>query len=86
VLKDIDSETTAGYVTIKGRACNEGGEPAKFVKIGFDYLNKSGQVVDSGFTYASSSDGIQPGACKEFSTMQRNSDDWARYNVRIIGD
>lgn len=85
-IKDIDSKTSSGYVTITGRACNEGSEPATFVKIGADFLNKQGQVVDSDFTYASSSDAIQPGACKEFSIMQRNSDDWNEYRVRVMGD
>ncbi|HVG24720.1 MAG TPA: hypothetical protein VND45_11240 [Thermoanaerobaculia bacterium] len=85
-LKDVDSETSSGYVTIRGRACNGGTEPAKFVKIGCDYLSASGQVVNSDFTYASSSDGIQPGACKEFTLMERNSRDWKRYRTYVMTD
>jgi len=85
-IKDLDSESRSGYVTIRGRACNDGSEPAPFVKIGFEFLNSAGQVVDSSFTYASSTDAIQPGACKEFSTMQRNSDDWSRYRAQVVND
>lgn len=83
-IKDLDSETSSGYVTIRGKACNEGPEAASFLKIGFEYLNKLGQVVDSDFTYASSTDAIQPGACKEFSTMKRNSNDWEKYRARVL--
>lgn len=85
-IKDLDSETRAGFVTIRGRACNEGAQPAAFVKIGCDYLNKAGSVVNSDFTYASSSDPIQPGACKEFTLMERNSDDWERYRTYVMTD
>jgi hypothetical protein len=85
-IKDLDSETSAGYVTIRGRACNEGSEPATFVKIGCEYLGNDGQVVHSDFTYASSSDAIQPGACKEFTLMQRHSDAWARYRAYVMND
>ncbi len=59
-IKDLESESSSGYVTIRGKACNEGTEPAAFVKIGFEYLDASGKVVDSDFTYASSSEPIQP--------------------------
>lgn len=85
-IKDVDSEASSGFVTIRGRACNESSEPAAFVKIGCDYLNKGGQVVNSDFTYASSSDGIRPGACKEFTLMERNGDDWERYRVYVMND
>lgn len=85
-IKDVDSETRSGYVTIRGRACNDGSEPASFVKIGCDYLNEAGQVVNSDFTYASSSDGIQPGACKEFTLMERNNDDWERFRTYVMND
>jgi hypothetical protein len=85
-IKDVDSERSSGYVTIRGRACNEGDEPATFVKIGCDYLNEGGQVVNSDFTYASSADGIQPGACKEFTLMERNSDDWRRFQTYVKND
>ncbi len=85
-IKNLESETSSGYVTIRGKACNEGAEPATFVKIGFEYLNASGNVVDSDFAYASSSEPIQPGACKEFMTMQRNSDDWVTYRARVAPD
>ena len=85
-ITNLESESRAGYVTIHGRACNEGTEPATFVKIGCDYLNKSGQTVDSSFTYASSSDPIRPGACKEFSLMERNSKDWTRYSVHVMNE
>jgi hypothetical protein len=83
-IKDVDSEVSSGYVTIRGRACNEGSDPATFVKIGCDYLNKAGEIVNSDFTYASSSDGIQPGACKEFTLMERNSDDWIRFRAYVM--
>lgn len=85
-IKSLDSKTSSGYVTITGRACNEGSEPAQFVKVQAEFLDKSGKVVDSDFTYASSSDAIQPGACKEFQIMQRNSDDWERYRVHVVAE
>jgi hypothetical protein len=85
-IKDLESESRSGYVTIRGRACNEGTERATFVKIGCDYLDGSGRVVNSDFTYASSSDGIQPGACKEFTLMERNSEDWERYRAYVLND
>jgi hypothetical protein len=85
-IKDLDSETSAGFVTIRGRACNEGTQPATFVKIGCEYLNGKGQVVNSDFTYASSSDAIQPGACKQFTLMERNSNDWESYRVHVASD
>lgn len=85
-IKDVDSESSSGFVTIRGRACNEGSEPARFVKIGCDYLDKSDRIVNSDFTYASSSDGIQPGACKEFTLMERNSDDWQRFRTYVMTD
>jgi hypothetical protein len=85
-IKDVDSETSGGFVTIRGRACNDGSEPATFVKIGCDYLNSEGQVVNSDFTYASSSSGIQPGACKEFTLMERNSNDWKQYRTYVMTD
>lgn len=85
-ISDLESETSAGFVTIRGRACNEGSQPATFVKIGCDYLNKGGVVVNSDFTYASSSDAIQPGACKEFTLMERNSDKWERYRTYVMAD
>lgn len=85
-ITNVDSETRSGYVTIRGRACNDGTEAAPFVKIGADYFNKEEQVVNSDFTYASSSEGIQPGACKEFTLMERNSDDWERYRTYVMNE
>jgi hypothetical protein len=83
-IRDVDSQSSSGFVTIRGRACNEGSEAADFVKIGCDYLDNNGRVVNSDFTFVSSSDGIQPGACKEFTLMERNSDAWVRYRTYVI--
>jgi Na+-transporting methylmalonyl-CoA/oxaloacetate decarboxylase gamma subunit len=84
-IKDLDASRTSGYATITGRACNNGSTKVDFVKIQAEFLDESGKVIDTDFTYAASSDGIEPGTCKGFSIMQKSAG-WERYRVHVMSE
>lgn len=71
------------YIYVSGAVKNNTQNPVYFVKIQVDYLDNSGNVVDSDWTYSNSTDGLQPNAQKYFDVMTRRYGDYTKFKVSI---
>jgi|GEM_PF-4525254 len=83
-IKDAEGEIDGDWFKVTGRVCNGGSVPVDFVKVQADFLDRSGNVVDTDWTYAISSAQLAPGACRSFQLMQRTGRKAAKYRVHVV--
>jgi Na+-transporting methylmalonyl-CoA/oxaloacetate decarboxylase gamma subunit len=82
-IKDAEGEIDGEWFKVRGRVCNGGSVPVNYIKVQADFLDRSGNVVDTDWTYAISSEQLAPGACKSFEIMQRTGRKARKYRVYV---
>lgn len=85
-IKDPEGELDGDWFKVRGRICNGGSVPVDYVKVQADYLDSSGNVIDTNWTYAISSAPLTPGACKSFEIMQQVGRKAKKYRVYVLED
>ena len=83
-IKDPEGELDGDWFKVRGRVCNGGSVPVDFVKVQADFLDRSGKVIDTNWTYAVSSAQLAPGACKSFQIMQQVGREAKKYRVYVL--
>jgi len=83
-IKDQEGELDGDWFKVTGRVCNGGSMPVSYVKVQADFLDRSGSVVDTNWTYAVSSEALSSGSCKSFEIMQRAGSKAKRYRVYVL--
>lgn len=83
-IRDLEGEKDGEWIKVRGRLYNGGTTPVSFVKVQAEFLDESGAVIDKDWTYAVSSDQLNPGESKSFNMMQKAGEKASRYNVSVI--
>jgi hypothetical protein len=86
MLEDVTGKKEHGFFTVTGRVKNTGNEPASFVKVNIEYLDKNDKVLDSDSTYAVGADTIAPGNSKVFTIMSGEVRGVIKYRCFIYKD
>lgn len=83
-FEDVKDTTQYGYTTLAGRVRNNSKVTFEWVKVGVDWRDKTGQTVDSGYTYLVAGEALQPGAAKAFQIMNSEDKRAMKYRLKII--
>lgn len=85
-MKIVDNKwyRDGNYVYVKGRVKNTSAVPVSFVRVQAEFLNKSGEVVDSDWTYGVGAEILAPGDAKSFEIVREYSSDFARCRVWVL--
>ena len=72
MVKDVylsKGSSHSNYYTASGAVYNYGSITAKYVKVKVKFLNSYGKIVDTDWTYAVGTEGIEPGETVKWSCM-----------------
>ena len=83
-IQDLHGERDGEWIKITGRVHNGGGAAVTFVKVQAEFLDKRDNVIDTDWTYAVSSEPLQPGQSKSFDIMQRAGTKASDYRVHVV--
>lgn len=72
-IEGLTQEQKRNYYYVTGKIVNNGTEPVTFVKIGVDYLDSEGSVIETDNTYAVGSQSLTSGSSKPFTIMTKLS-------------
>lgn len=82
-FEDLKAETKYSYTTLTGRVRNNSDFTFKWVKVGADWSDSNGRIVNSDYTYLVAGEELPPGAAKAFQIMSRQDSQATRYRMRI---
>jgi hypothetical protein len=68
-FEDVKGERDGNYFIVTGKVRNKGEKAVSYVKVAAENLDKSGNVVDSNWTFAVASENLAPGDAKSFRIM-----------------
>ena len=85
-IDDLEGEKDGEWMKIRGRVHNAGTSAVTYVKIEAQFLDARGNVVDTDWTYAVTSEPLQPGESRSFDIMQRTGRKASRYRVSVMTD
>lgn len=68
-ISDIRVSSSSSYVSANGTVTNHGSRTYTFIKVKGSFKNRSGEVVDTDWTYACGSEGLSPGETTSFQMM-----------------
>ena len=80
-IGELEGKTRGDWYTITGTVTNTGDRRVRFVKVECDLEHRSGEIIDTDWTYAVSSEGLAPGASKSFDMSMRHRDKRFLYPV-----
>ncbi|QVL46128.1 MAG: hypothetical protein KFB94_03215 [Methylophilaceae bacterium] len=55
-----------------------------FIKVGVEYLDKNGTILDTDYTFVVSGENLQPTAAKSFSIMTKRDPKMTNFRYHII--
>jgi len=85
-FEEVEATSQGNYMYCKGKVRNNGTTPLSYVKVGVEWLDGRDKILDTDFTYAVSSEGLQPGAAKSFSIMSEADGRMKRFRYYVIRD
>jgi hypothetical protein len=85
-FEDVSGYIDGNYMYLKGKVRNDGTTTAQYVKVGVDWLDQNGKVLDTGWTYAVGSDELRPGSAKSFEIMTTTDGRMERFRYYVIKD
>jgi hypothetical protein len=85
-FEEVNGYRDGGFMYLKGTVRNNGTSAVEFVKVVVDWLDKSGTVLDTNFTYVTALDKLEPGAAKSFSIMTPANGKMSNFRYRFSGD
>lgn len=65
-ISDVSVSSGSSYVRASGTVTNRGSRTYTFIKVKGSFKNRSGEVVDTDWTYACGSEGLAPGETTSF--------------------
>jgi hypothetical protein len=68
-IEKWDWHQDGGYFYINGRAKNNGDKVVRYFEVHIEFMDSSGRVIDT--TLANSGENMNPGASKNWDTMQK---------------
>ncbi len=83
-LEELNGHIDGSYMYCKGKVRNLGTSSVKFVKVQVEWLDKSGNILDTDFTYAVGGEELAPGAAKSFSMMTPADHRMKRYRCVVL--
>jgi hypothetical protein len=83
-FEDVNGKTQYSYTTVSGRVRNNSKMTFEWVKVGVDWSDEHGQLIDSGYTYLVAGEALQPGAAKAFQIMNREDKRALKYRMKIL--
>jgi hypothetical protein len=86
VFEDVIGSRDGSYMYLKGRVRNNGTTAADFIKVQVSWLDKQGTIIDTGETFVSGLDKLQPGAAKSFEIMTPANPKMARFSYKFASD
>ncbi|MBZ5727343.1 MAG: FxLYD domain-containing protein [Acidobacteriia bacterium] len=85
-FEDVKGYIDGGYMYCKGKVRNNGSTAVSFVKVQVEWLDRAGNVLDTDYTYAVSSDSLRPGGAKTFEIMSRADPRMKRFRYKVQED
>jgi hypothetical protein len=85
-FEEVKGYRDGNYMYLKGTVRNNGASPVGFVKVVVDWLDKSGTVLDTNFTYVTGLDKLEPGVAKSFSIMSPAKSTMSNYQYRFSAE
>jgi hypothetical protein len=86
VFEDVGGSRDGSYMYLKGRVRNNGTTAADFIKVQVSWLDKQGTIIDTGETFVTGLDKLQPGAAKSFEIMTPANPKMARFSYKFASD
>ncbi|MCD7032865.1 FxLYD domain-containing protein [Metabacillus sp. GX 13764] len=85
-VMDVNYTSSEGYNYVSGAVKNNGDNTYTYVKLKVSYMDESGNVLDTDFTYADDGEGIMPDEEKSYQFMTRKREDvkYSKCTVRIV--
>jgi len=68
-IQSLEPLSSGRYVMVSGKVQNNSGQPAKYIRVRLEVLDKSGRIVGTYFTYAVSSEPISSGSSQPWSKL-----------------
>ena len=85
-FEDVTAEFGRYFMVVEGKIRNKGIRRIENVKVGVEWMDKNGAVVDTDRAYAVGYEGIDPGGEKSFSISTRLDKKAERFRHYIIED
>ena len=83
-FEEVQGYIDGDYMYLKGKVRNAGSSTVDSVKVGVDWLDQAGTVLDTDYTYAVSGQGLEPGGAKSFEIMTRADLRMKKYRYYVV--
>jgi len=85
-LEEIKTEIHGEWIHLKGKIRNNGTSKVEYVKVKVEWLDGTGKVLDSNYTYAVGGEGLTPGSARSFTISSPDDNRIRSYRERIVID
>lgn len=85
-ISDVSVDTSYSYTHCSGTITNNGKKTYDYVKVKGVFKDSVGNIVDTDWTYAVSSEGLEPGESKKFELSVKSDVEITDCSVSIISD
>lgn len=83
-FEDVEGYTKYDNMYLEGKVRNNGSTTVKFVKVGVEWKDKYGTIIDTDWTYAIGGEGLRPGAAKSFKIISNEDPKMKKFRYYII--
>jgi hypothetical protein len=83
-ISEVKGFIDGDYMYLKGKITNYGTETFRYVKVGVNWYDNNGRMLDTDYTYAVGAEGLAPKATKSFEIMTKADNSMANYNYYIM--
>ena len=83
-ISDVDIDHGSSYVTAEGSVTNRGDRTYRFIRVKGSFTNRSGDVVDTDWTYACGDEGLAPGETTSFHLSAPTGSNIEDCSVRLL--
>ncbi len=83
-FEDVKISNRGNYMYCEGKVRNTGSMTYEYIKVKVEWLDKSGTILDTDYTYAVSGEGLSPNEAKSFSIMTRSDSKMTNGRYYII--
>jgi hypothetical protein len=85
-FEDVSGRRDGDYMYLEGKVRNTGTKTVSFVKVAVEWLDASGTVLDTDYTYAVGADTLRPGGAKSFSIMTRADSRMSKFRYFVVNE
>ncbi len=85
-FEDVKGYPDGEYMYVEGKIRNNGNTSVTYVKVGVEYLDRNGTILDTDWTYAAGADQLRPSAAKSFRIMTKRDPRMTNFRYQLLNN